>query len=193
MQHLSRSAVLMDDQFCISREGLKKKEERGWERFQWQEHFFQHWAARDQIIHSLVGLFLPQILHERRASLWENVWDAICSWGEGVWNLQPFSENLYCKYLVSPAEQGVEAVCSCPSSANSVAMCAPSPESLMEVIWNPIKFFSKRSSHYFSSGENFKPYKFLKKFEKYFCETGLRQLHWFIPVMEYILEFLHYK
>lgn len=25
MQHLSRSAVLMDDQFCISREGLKKK------------------------------------------------------------------------------------------------------------------------------------------------------------------------
>lgn len=32
MQHLSRSAVLMDDQFCISREGLKKKKRREDER-----------------------------------------------------------------------------------------------------------------------------------------------------------------
>lgn len=117
---------------------------------------------------SLSGLFLPQMMNGRRTGLAEYVWGSVCSWGEGVRNLQPFTKNIRCgKCLVSPATQGAEAVGSCPSSASSVAVCAPSQSERAEGSrLKSNKVLKKKTFSSFSKGENIKPYKFLSKVRK---------------------------
>lgn len=83
-------------------------------------------------------------------------------------DLQPFTMSIRCgQCVVSPAKQGVVVVCSCPSAASWVAVCAPSQsESSGGSHLKSKKVLKKRSFYYFNKGENFKPYKSLNKVNK---------------------------